>query len=69
MITLNLTLAKNDKYFTESIILIDHTDQVSPNMDKENLIKIEELLPVKYQNKTILSIERITEIVEIKHEN
>lgn len=63
MITLLLTIAKNDKYFTDDILLIDHNDSVTYNMDEENIDKIKELLPSKYENKIIISIGKVTDVV------
>ena len=69
MTTLNITVAKNDRYFTESLILIDHTDYVSPDMGEDNIDKIIELLPVKYKHKTIIAIDKVTDVITINHKD
>ena len=66
MITLELTVCKNDKYFMEHIILIDHTDYVNAEMTEENVDKIKELLPIQHRNKQLISIMKITDVVTIK---
>jgi hypothetical protein len=69
MTTLELQVCKNDKYFTEIIILIDHTDYVNAEMEEENIDRIKELLPIQHKTKLIISINKVTDVVIYKGVN
>ena len=66
MKTVLVTLAQNDKYFTDDILLVDHNDTISHEMSEDNLEKINELLTPKHRDKTILSLGKILEVIEHK---
>ena len=63
MTTLELTMCPNDKYFMESIILIDHTDSVTAEMEEENVDKIHEMLPNPHKTKQLISIMRVLDVI------
>lgn len=66
MVTIELTVAKDDRFILENIILIDKTDQINYDMTLENQEVIKRLLPVQHKNKQIVSIMKINAVITIQ---